>query len=92
MLMGLGSSYEASVSLPEEFGLVEGTLCLGLVAAGVHVALALASVLLYRFVSFWIVTGAGWVVLLFLRRDRDIDAAIFANRTPNEATVSGGLR
>lgn len=55
---------------PGGLGLVEGTLCLGLVASGVHVGLALASVLLYRLISFWMVAAAGWVVLLFLRRDR----------------------
>ena len=61
--------------------MVEGTLCLGLVSAGVHVALALASALLYRFVSFRMVTGAGWVVLLFLRRDRNIAPATVVNPT-----------
>jgi uncharacterized protein (TIRG00374 family) len=54
---------------PGGLGLVEGTLCLGLVASGVNVGLALASVLLYRLISFWMVACAGWVVLLFLRRD-----------------------
>jgi putative heme transporter len=77
---------------PGGIGLVEGTLCLGLVAAGVHVALALASVLLYRFVSFWLVTGAGWVVLLFLRRDRTTAAGIVPNPTRDEAVVPGGLK
>jgi hypothetical protein len=53
---------------PGGIGLVEGTLCLGLVAAGLHVGFALASVLLYRLISFWMTTMAGWGVLLFLRR------------------------
>jgi hypothetical protein len=55
---------------PGGIGLVEGTLCLGLVAAGLHVGLALASVLLYRLISFWMTTMAGWAVLLCLRRHR----------------------
>jgi hypothetical protein len=54
--------------------------------------LALASVLLYRFVSFWLVTGAGWVVLLFLRRDRTTAAGIVPNPTRDEAVVPGGLK
>ena len=66
---------------PGGLGLVEGTLCLGLVASGVHVGLALASVLLYRLISFWMVAGAGWVVLLFLRRDRS------SLMTPNPAVT-----
>jgi uncharacterized protein (TIRG00374 family) len=61
---------------PGGLGLVEGTLCLGLVGAGLHVGPALASVLLYRFISFWMVAGAGWVVLLFLRRDRNVSPAV----------------
>jgi len=61
---------------PGGLGLVEGTLCLGLVGAGLHVGQALASVLLYRFISFWMVAGAGWVVLLCLRADRNMGAAV----------------
>ncbi len=53
-------------------GLVEGTLCLGLVStsASFLVMLALAAVLLYRLVSFWLVMAAGWLVLLWLRVER----------------------
>jgi len=50
--------------------LVEGTLCVGLVSTGVPAALALAAVLLYRLVSFWLVTAVGWLVLLYLRLER----------------------
>ncbi len=59
---------------PGGLGLVEGTLCVGLVSAGLHVRQALASVLVYRFISFWMVAVAGWVVLLFLRSDRTLVA------------------
>jgi hypothetical protein len=52
---------------PGGIGLVEGTLCLGLVSSGVPVALALPAVLLYRFVSFWLVAATGWILLLYLR-------------------------
>jgi uncharacterized membrane protein YbhN (UPF0104 family) len=55
---------------PGGLGLVEGTLCLGLVATGLPPALALAAVLLYRLVSFWLVMAAGWLVLLWLRLAR----------------------
>jgi uncharacterized protein (TIRG00374 family) len=71
---------------PGGLGLVEGTLCLGLVASGVHVGLALASVLLYRLISFWMVAGAGWVALLFLRRDRS--AAMITNRALADVVAS----
>jgi uncharacterized protein (TIRG00374 family) len=55
---------------PGGFGLVEGTLCLGLVSTGLPAALALAAVLLYRLVSFWLVMATGWLVLLWLRLER----------------------
>jgi uncharacterized membrane protein YbhN (UPF0104 family) len=67
---------------PGGLGLVEGTLCLGLVGAGLHVGPALASVLLYRFISFWMVAGAGWVVLLCLRRGRTARVSMACNSTP----------
>jgi uncharacterized membrane protein YbhN (UPF0104 family) len=77
---------------PGGLGLVEGTLCLGLVGAGVHVGLALASVLLYRFISFWMVAGAGWVVFLFLRGGGSVGAAMIPNPTLDNARTSGGVR
>ena len=60
---------------PGGLGLVEGALCFGLVGAGLHGGQALASVLLYRLISFWMVAAAGWVVLLCLRGDRRVTAA-----------------
>jgi hypothetical protein len=77
---------------PGGIGLVEGTLCLGLVSAGVHVGLALASVLLYRFISFWMVAGAGWVVLLFIHRDPNAAAAVVQGTSPADAATSEGVR
>ena len=76
---------------PGGIGLVEGTLCLGLVSAGVHVGLALASVLLYRFISFWMVAGAGWVVLLFLRHDGSAAAPMVQAPVHADTALSGGL-
>jgi len=67
---------------PGGLGLVEGTLCLGLVGAGLHVGPALASVLLYRFISFWMVAGAGWVVLLCLRRHRTVGVPMICHSAP----------
>jgi putative heme transporter len=61
---------------PGGIGLVEGTLCVGLVSTGVPAALALAAVLLYRLVSFWLVTAVGWLVLLYLRLERPAARAL----------------
>jgi len=52
---------------PGGFGLTEGTLSLTLAAAGLRASQALAAVLLYRLVSFWLVAGAGWLTFLWLR-------------------------
>jgi uncharacterized membrane protein YbhN (UPF0104 family) len=59
---------------PGGIGLVEGTLCVGLVSAGLPTAQAVVAVLLYRLISFWLVTAVGWFVLLCLRFERPIRA------------------
>jgi hypothetical protein len=46
--------------IPGGLGLVEGSLAVLLVAYGMPANEALASVVLYRVVSFWIVVPAGW--------------------------------
>ena len=48
--------------------MVEGALALALMGAGVRHPLALAAVLVYRFVSFWMVISVGWVTYLFRGR------------------------
>ena len=55
---------------PGGVGLVEGTLCVGLVSAGLPATLALGAVLLYRLVSFWLVMFVGWLVFFWLRFER----------------------
>jgi uncharacterized protein (TIRG00374 family) len=55
---------------PGGLGVTEGTLGLTLVAAGLRASQALAAVLLYRLISFWLIASAGWLVLLWLRRHR----------------------
>ena len=68
---GCGGGALGSLGItPGGIGLVEGTLCVGLVSTGVPAALALAAVLLYRLVSFWLMTAVGWFVLLYLRLER----------------------
>jgi uncharacterized protein (TIRG00374 family) len=88
LIYGSGVLVRSLGITPGGIGLVEGTLCLGLVASGVHVALALASVLLYRFISFWMVAGAGWVVLVFLRRSRDGGATLIHDPTQDHGVLS----
>lgn len=69
LLLAYGSGVGAqSVNLtPGGVGITEGTLGLVLVASGLRVGQALAAVLLYRLISFWLVASAGWLVFLRLR-------------------------
>jgi len=71
LVYGSGAIVGSLGITPGGLGLVEGTLCIGLVGAGLPAALALAAVLLYRLISFWTVAAAGWVVLLCLHRDQN---------------------
>lgn len=52
---------------PGGVGITEGTVGLVLVASGLRTGQALAAVLLYRLISFWLVASAGWLVFLRLR-------------------------
>jgi hypothetical protein len=76
LVYGSGAVVRSLGITPGGLGLVEGTLCLGLVGAGLHSGPALASVLLYRLISFWMVAAAGWMVLWCLHGDRRVGRAI----------------
>ena len=81
LIYGLATLIGSLGITPGGFGLVEGTLCLGLVSTGLPAALALAAVLLYRLVSFWLVMATGWLVLLWLRFERP----------PHVVSISGSV-
>jgi uncharacterized protein (TIRG00374 family) len=53
---------------PGGIGVVEGALAVALMAVGQQRPSALAAVLVYRFISFWMVTAAGWLVYLIGKR------------------------
>ncbi|MBV9049028.1 MAG: UPF0104 family protein, partial [Solirubrobacterales bacterium] len=59
---------------PGGIGIVEGTLSLLLVAYGMPTSTAVAAVLLYRIISFWIFVPVGWAtagaLLVLQRKDR----------------------
>jgi hypothetical protein len=70
LIYGLATLIGSLGITPGGLGLVEGTLCLGLVSTGLPAVVALGAVLLYRLVSFWLVMATGWLVLLWLRFER----------------------
>jgi putative heme transporter len=64
----VGTAVQSLGIVPGGIGVVEGALALALMGAGVRHPLALAAVLVYRFVSFWMVISVGWVAYLFRGR------------------------
>jgi pimeloyl-ACP methyl ester carboxylesterase/uncharacterized membrane protein YbhN (UPF0104 family) len=67
LVYGSGVAAQNLNITPGGFGITEGTLSLTLAAAGLRAGQALAAVLLYRLVSFWLVAGVGWLTFLWLR-------------------------
>jgi uncharacterized protein (TIRG00374 family) len=56
---------------PGGLGLVEAALAAALVAAGVHPPQAVAAVLVYRLISFWLVDAVGWTLYAMTRNRRN---------------------
>jgi putative heme transporter len=61
----VGTAVQTVGIVPGGIGAVEGALAVALMGAGVRHPLALAAVLVYRFVSFWMVISVGWVAYFF---------------------------
>ena len=55
---------------PGVFALVELALTAALTATGLHRSPALAAVLAYRLVNFWLVLVAGWILMAILAHRR----------------------
>ncbi len=53
---------------PGGVGLVEAALAGALVASGVHAPQAVAAVLIYRLISFWLVDALGWTLYVTTRK------------------------
>ena len=47
---------------------MEAALAGALVAAGVHAPQAVAAVLIYRLISFWLVDALGWMLYITTRK------------------------
>jgi uncharacterized protein (TIRG00374 family) len=80
----------ASVGLtPGGLGVVEPATVAGLAAAGVPGRLALAAVLVYRFISFWSVMACGWVVMTVVARNGRLLSRRAASVHGSQPPVSG---
>jgi uncharacterized protein (TIRG00374 family) len=59
---GAGAGAASFGLTPGGLGVVEAALAAALVAVGIHATSALGAVLLYRFISLWLVVAVGWSV------------------------------
>ena len=74
--------------VPGGLGLVEGSLAVILVAYGAHRVPALSTVLVYRFISYWLAVVVGWTTL---RCDHVRDASN-ERRTSSDVRGAGSFR
>ncbi len=91
LVYGAGAAVGSTGITPGGFALVELALTAALTAAGLHRSPALAAVLAYRLVNFWLILIAGWILMAVLARRRigpDAGSAGSAERSPG----TGGLR
>jgi putative heme transporter len=66
LVYGAGQTVASSGLTPGGFALVELTMTAALTASGLHASAALAAVVAYRVVSFWLLLLGGWITLGFL--------------------------
>jgi uncharacterized protein (TIRG00374 family) len=70
LVWGVGVGAGSFGLTPGGLGIVEAALAAALVAAGVHSPEALAAVLVYRLISFWLVDAFGWTLYVATRKRR----------------------
>ncbi len=67
-----GSAIGSVIPTPGGIGGVEAALTAGLTAAGLHGAVAVSAVLLFRLLTFWLPVPFGWAALSYLERKGDL--------------------
>jgi putative heme transporter len=70
LVYGAGAAVGSTGITPGGFALVELALTAALTAAGLHRSTALAAVLAYRLVNFWLILIAGWILMAVLAHRR----------------------
>jgi putative heme transporter len=70
LVYGAGAAVGSTGITPGGFALVELALTAALTAAGLHRSPALAAVLAYRLVNFWLILIAGWILMAVLAHRR----------------------
>jgi putative heme transporter len=91
LVYGAGAAVGSTGITPGGFALVELALTAALTAAGLHRSPALAAVLAYRLVNFWLVLIGGWILMAVLAHRRIGPAEdTVAEDTVAEDTVAEG--
>ncbi len=70
LVYGAGAAVGSTGITPGGFALVELALTAALTAAGLHRSPALAAVLAYRLVNFWMILIAGWILMAYVAHRR----------------------
>ena len=70
LVYGAGAAVGSTGITPGGFALVELALTAALTAAGLHRSAALAAVLAYRLVNFWMILIGGWMLMALLAHRR----------------------
>ena len=70
LVYGAGAAVGSTGITPGGFALVELALTAALTAAGLHRSPALAAVLAYRLVNFWLILLGGWILMAYLAHRR----------------------
>ena len=84
VIYGVAQIAENLPITPGGIGVVEGTLSLLLVAYGMPTDTAVAAVLLYRIISFWVLVPVGWLTaggLVVVQRRRSGETAVAESRS-----------
>ena len=91
LVYGAGAAVGSTGITPGGFALVELALTAALTATGLHRSPALAAVLAYRLVNFWLVLVAGWILMAVLAR-RGAGPGQNLPAPPGPSPGIGGLR
>src|SRR5580692_6831403 len=94
LVYGAGAAVGSTGITPGGFALVELALTAALTAAGLHRSTALAAVLAYRLVNFWLILIAGWILMAVLanRRIRPPDSGGLYEPSRNGHAGRPGVR
>jgi putative heme transporter len=91
LVYGAGAAVGSTGITPGGFALVELALTAALTAAGLHRSPALAAVLTYRLVNFWLILIGGWILMAVLAHRRITPDESAPGESAPDSPGPGGL-